>query len=151
MLIGLISDTHDLLRRRALDELESVDAIIHCGDFCAAEILAALAALAPLHAVRGNCDLGEWARALPLRDFWTLGGVTIYGVHAPGDLDLDPRAAGIRLVVHGHTHEPRDETIDGVRYVNPGSAGPRRFGLPISMARLEIADAVVDLRWVALE
>jgi len=134
--IGLVSDTHGLLRPELVDGLEGVEAILHLGDVGGAAILPALEEIAPVHAVRGNVDRGAWAAELPETRAVELFGVEAYLLHDPYALDLDPAAAGFRFVFHGHTHRPRDEERGGVRYVNPGSIGPRRFDLPISYALL---------------
>ena len=136
-MIGLISDTHGLLREEAVALLQGSDVIIHAGDVGKLEILDALRRLAPVVAVRGNIDHGAWADALPASAFVESGSLRIYVVHTIDDLDLDPVAAGFHVVVSGHSHQPGQFTRSGVLYVNPGSAGPRRFRLPISMARLD--------------
>ena len=140
MRIGLISDTHGLLRPEALTALAGVSRILHAGDVGNAEVLDALAQVAPVEAVRGNVDREPWAMALP-RDLWREAAEkTIYVTHEPGRFDLDPRAAGIHVVVFGHTHRPQVAWEDGVLYVNPGSAGPRRFSDPVTVALLELDD-----------
>ena len=136
--IGLVSDTHDLLRPQVLDYLRGSDHIVHAGDICGDAVLQALAALAPLTAVRGNNDRGGWADALPLQTTLEVAGVRLAIVHELPDLRGDPRAEGIAVVVSGHSHKPSLDTRDGVLYVNPGSAGPRRFRLPITAAMLTI-------------
>ena len=138
MIIGVISDTHGLLRPEALGALRGVDRIIHAGDVGAPEVLAALAAVAPVTAVRGNNDRGPWAAALASTEVVEAGGVAIYVIHDAAEIDLDPRAAGFRVVVAGHSHRPAVEERDGVLWFNPGSAGPRRFRLPIALGRLTI-------------
>ncbi len=138
--VGLVSDTHDLLRPEVVEELAGVDRILHMGDVCNTDILAALREIAPVDAVRGNCDHGAWARALPGSDTWEVGGIRVHARHDLSNLDLEPGAAGIQLVLFGHTHQPHHEERRGVLYVNPGSAGPRRFSLPISVGHLEIHD-----------
>lgn len=136
--IGLISDTHGLLREEALRALEGSHLIIHAGDVGAPEILDALRTLAPLVAVRGNVDKGAWASALPTAAVAEAGPVLIYVLHDVNDLDLDPAAAGFRIVVSGHSHRPARDVRSGVLYLNPGSAGPRRFKLPVTIARLDL-------------
>ncbi|CAN7179195.1 metallophosphoesterase family protein [Variovorax sp. LjRoot84] len=148
--IGLISDTHGLLRPEALAFLRGCEHIVHGGDIGDANILEALAAIAPLTAVRGNNDRGAWAEAVPDTALVELGGLRLYAIHDLAQLDIDPVAAGVRVVVSGHSHRPRTEERDGVLYVNPGSAGPRRFRLPISAAELKIDDGVVTPRIVEL-
>jgi len=138
--IGLISDTHNLLRTEARLALKGVDHIIHAGDICDAAVLRELEAIAPVTAVRGNNDRGEWAAALHERERIEIGGVAIYVVHDLHDLDVVPEAAGIKVVITGHSHRPLMKMENGVLYINPGSAGPRRFRLPISIGFLEIAD-----------
>jgi len=135
--VGLISDTHGLLRREALTALEGSGLIIHAGDVGRAEILEQLGAVAPVVAVRGNIDRGEWASRLPATAVVEAGQARIYVLHDIHKLDLDPAAAGFHLVVSGHSHKPGRTERAGVLYLNPGSAGPRRFRLPITVARLD--------------
>jgi uncharacterized protein len=141
--IGVISDTHGLLRPEALDALSGSDYIIHAGDVGAPEILAELRAIAPVTAVRGNVDGGVWARALPQTEVLEVGGVSIYILHILSELDLKPEIAGFAAVIYGHSHVPKQETKHGVLYFNPGSAGPRRFNLPVTVGRLTVEDATV--------
>jgi uncharacterized protein len=136
--IGLISDTHNLVRPEALQWLAGCEAIVHAGDVCAPQVLEALARIAPVTAVRGNNDTGSWAEALPGETTLAIAGVTIHVVHDIADLSVDPRAWGIDVVVTGHSHKPSVESRDGVLFVNPGSAGPRRFKLPISAGVLVV-------------
>jgi putative phosphoesterase len=151
MRIGLISDTHGLLRPEALAFLSGCDRIVHGGDIGRAAILEQLAAIAPLTAVRGNNDVGAWAEAIPETAWLEAGGVRLHVLHDLARLALDPRAAGAHVVVSGHSHRPRVEEREGVVYVNPGSAGPRRFSLPISIGELMIgADGAVAARTVEL-
>ena len=138
--LGVISDTHGLLRPEAVDALRGSDRILHAGDIGAPEILEALAKIAPVTAVRGNVDTASWARALPQTEVVEAGGVSIYILHDLGQLDLKPEAAGFRVVVYGHSHQPKMEEKNGVLYFNPGSAGPRRFDLPVSVGRLLVAE-----------
>jgi putative phosphoesterase len=138
--VGLVSDTHDLLRPEVLAYLRGSDHIVHAGDICGEAVLAALRALAPLTVVRGNNDRGAWAAALPQAATVRLGGVAVHVIHDLKELALP---AGVRVVVSGHSHQPRVQERDGVLYVNPGSAGPRRFKLPISAGELRIADSGV--------
>jgi uncharacterized protein len=137
--IGLISDTHGLLREEALRALRGSDLIIHAGDVGGPEILAALKALAPLVVVRGNTDNEAWASALPETAVAQVGSATIYVLHNLQQLDLDPAAAGFQAVISGHSHKPVRVEKSGVLYINPGSAGPRRFSLPTTVARLNVA------------
>jgi len=148
--VGLISDTHDLVRPEALAFLAGCDRIVHGGDICRPEVLDALAAIAPVTAVRGNNDRGAWAERLRESELVELDGVWLYAIHDLAQIDIDPVAAGVAVVVSGHSHRPRVETRAGVLYVNPGSAGPRRFSLPISVGELTIAGGDVSARTVAL-
>ena len=150
MRVGLISDTHGLLRPQALDFLRGSDHIIHAGDITGPEILAPLAALAPLTVVRGNNDRGAWASGLPHTATLQLGSIAIYVIHDIKELPLEPRAAGMRVVVSGHSHKPASCERDGVLFVNPGSAGRRRFTLPISVGELLIDGGQVTARLVTL-
>jgi uncharacterized protein len=151
LIIGVISDTHGLLRPEAVEALRGSDRILHAGDIGAPEILEALAKIAPVTAVRGNIDTASWARALPETEIVEAGGVSIYVLHDRGQLDLTPEAAGLRVVVYGHSHQPKTEEKDGVLYFNPGSAGPRRFSLPVSVGRLTIGAGKVRAQLVELE
>jgi uncharacterized protein len=139
MIIGVISDTHGLLRPEAVAALRGVDRIIHAGDIGAPEVLAALAAVAPVTAVRGNNDRGPWAEAIAHTQVVDAGGVLIYVIHDVAEIDIDPAAGGFGVVVAGHSHKPMNEQRGGVLWFNPGSAGPRRFKLPIALGRLTIA------------
>ncbi|HEY2351989.1 MAG TPA: metallophosphoesterase family protein [Candidatus Acidoferrum sp.] len=138
MILGLISDTHGLLREGALHELQGAGLIIHAGDVGNREILEALRKIAPVVAVRGNVDVEEWAEELPVTAMAEAGGAKIYVLHDVNALDVDPAASRFDVVVSGHSHRPGQKERDGVLYVNPGSAGPRRFQLPICMARLDL-------------
>jgi uncharacterized protein len=149
--VGLISDTHGLLRPEAVAFLRGSDCIVHAGDIGDASVLSALKALAPVTAVRGNNDKGPWAKAIPASDTLQVEKVLIYVIHDLAELDLDPTAAGFRVVVSGHSHRPLVKERDGVLYVNPGSSGPRRFKLPIAVAALEIAGSSVEAKLVALD
>jgi len=137
--VGLISDTHGLLRPQALAALSGCHQIIHAGDIGGVAILDALRAIAPVTAVRGNNDKGAWADRIPESAVLQVGAIRIYVIHDLAGIDLDPAAAGFRVVVAGHSHKPSREMREGVLYINPGSAGPRRFSLPVAVARLEIA------------
>ena len=138
--VGIISDTHGLLRPEAVAALKGSHYIVHAGDVGDEQILRTLAAIAPVTAVRGNVDYDAWAQRLPLTAVLDVDGVRIYAVHDIGTLDIDPPAAGVDVVVFGHSHQPGIEHRDGVMYLNPGSAGPRRFNLPVSIARLTVGD-----------
>lgn len=138
MTIGVISDTHGLLRPEALDALQGSDLILHAGDVGPREILDRLREIAPVVAVRGNVDTAIWATALPLADVVEAAGLQLYMRHDRAALDLDPKAAGFAAVIFGHSHRPVAEWRDGVLYLNPGSAGPRRFTLPVTVARLTV-------------
>src|SRR5712671_1353382 len=144
--VGVISDTHGLLRPEAAAFLQGCEFIVHAGDIGDASILRALAAIAPVTAVRGNNDKGKWAAAVPEHAELKVGKVALYVVHDLAELDLDPEAAGFRVVISGHSHRPLIEERNRVLYLNPGSAGPRRFKLPISVAELQIAGASVQRR-----
>jgi uncharacterized protein len=135
---GLISDTHGLLRAEAKRALAGVDLIIHAGDIGTSAVLEELRGIAPVHAVRGNNDCGDWARKIPSVEVLELAGASIYVLHDVNELDLDPAAAGFAAVVTGHSHRPAMKTHDGVLYINPGSAGPRRFSLPVAVGFLEV-------------
>ena len=148
--VGLISDTHGLLRPEALAFLRGSDFIVHAGDIGEAAVLEELRRLAPLTAVRGNNDNGPWAKSIAETEVLEVGGVLIYVLHDLAELDLDPVAAGFRVVVSGHSHHPSVEDRDGVLYVNPGSSGPRRFKLPIAVAELQVAGSSVKARIVEL-
>jgi putative phosphoesterase len=144
--VGLISDTHGLLRPEALRFLRGAAHIVHAGDIGKPEILDELRALAPVTAVRGNNDRSRWAARLPQTAVLRIGELTIYVLHNLAELDIDPLARNYRVVVSGHSHKPVVEERDGLLYVNPGSAGPRRFTLPIALGELRISGASVRAR-----
>lgn len=148
--IGLISDTHGLVRPQALEALRGSELILHAGDVGKPEILTALRELAPLIAVRGNVDTSEWARALPETAVAEAGKVLLYVLHDLHALSLNPAAAGFHVVVSGHSHQPGNFERDGVLYINPGSAGPRRFQLPVTVARLNLSRAPFEVELVEL-
>ncbi|MCQ4294397.1 metallophosphatase family protein [Pseudomonas stutzeri] len=150
MRIGLISDTHGLLRPEALAALQGCARIIHAGDIGKPAVLDGLRAIAPLEAIRGNIDTADWARELPERLDLRIGGLTLHVLHDLKLLDIDPLAAGIDVVIAGHSHKPKVERRDGVLYINPGSAGPRRFSLPISLALLELNDGDAQVELISL-
>jgi putative phosphoesterase len=149
-IIGVISDTHGLLRPEAVEALRGSDRILHAGDVGTPEILQGLAKIAPLIAIRGNVDTAPWARALPATEVIEAGGISIYMLHDLAQLDLKPEAAGFRVVVYGHSHQPKIEEKNGVLYFNPGSAGPRRFRLPVSVGRLMVEGGKVRAELVEL-
>ena len=134
--VGVISDTHGLLRPEALEVLEGVDLIVHAGDIGSPQIIDALRELAPVFAIRGNVDRGIWADEFSATEIVEVDDLLLYVLHDLGQLDLDPAAAGFRVVIYGHSHDPKVAEKQGVIYLNPGSAGPRRLRLPISMARM---------------
>ena len=149
--VGVISDTHGLVRPEALAALAGVEHIVHAGDIGAPAVLDALGRIAPVTAVRGNNDREAWAAGIPETEVVEIGDVSLYVLHDLHELDLDPRAAGFAAVIAGHSHQPRQEDRDGVLFFNPGSAGPRRFKLPVSVGRLTIARGRVAGALVTLE
>jgi uncharacterized protein len=149
--VGLISDTHGLLRPQAVAFLRGSDFIVHAGDIGNVDVLKMLDALAPVTAVRGNNDKAPWAEKIAETEVLQIGEVSIYVLHNLAELDLDPAAAGFQVVVSGHSHRPSIEERDGVLYVNPGSSGPRRFSLPIAVAELEVAGHSVKAKLVELQ
>lgn len=150
MQIGVISDTHGLLRPEALALLRGSDHIIHAGDIGSPEIIPALEKIATVTAIRGNIDAQAWARRFPESEIVELAGKLIYVIHDVNALDLNPQAAGFAAVISGHSHQPKQEVKHGVLYFNPGSAGPRRFKLPVSVGRLEIVDGKLTANIVLL-
>ena len=144
MIVGVISDTHGLLRPEAVKALQGSQHIIHAGDIGALEIIAALEAIAPVTAIRGNIDVQAWAERFPAIEVVELGGVHLYVIHDANALDLNPKAAGFAAVISGHSHKPKQEIKNGVLYFNPGSAGPRRFKLPVTVGRLRIENGVIN-------
>ena len=150
-LIGVISDTHGLLRPEAVKALAGVELIIHAGDIGNPQVLEALAQIAPVHAVRGNTDRADWAAELPLTRVVEVGGVHLYVLHELFCLDLDPAAAGFAAVIFGHSHHPHLERKNGVLFLNPGSAGPKRFTLPVSLARLKVHNNALHSELVELK
>jgi len=147
----VISDTHGLLRPEALAALKGSDYIIHAGDIGDPQILDKLARIAPLTAVRGNVDHGEWAQKIPATNILEIGEISIYVLHNLQELDLKPEVAKFAAVIYGHSHVPKSEMKNGVLYFNPGSAGPRRFKLPVSVGRLTIENGKVDTQIFVLE
>jgi hypothetical protein len=150
MLIGVISDTHGLLRPEALVALQGSDRIIHAGDIGDSEILDRLSQIAPVTAVRGNVDRGSWARNIPETNILEVDGASIYILHILERLDLKPQAAGISAVIYGHSHVPKEEMKDGVLYLNPGSAGPRRFDLPVSIGKMSLEKGKIKAQIVQI-
>lgn len=149
-LIGVISDTHGLVRSEAIDALRGVEMILHAGDVGNAQVLEALNSIAPVVAVRGNNDKGEWADGLPSWEVVGIGAVSIYMLHDLKEIDISPSGAGFRVVVSGHSHNPSVDERRGVLYVNPGSAGPRRFSLPVSVAHLRVNGEAVHAQVIEL-
>lgn len=149
--LGIISDTHGLLRDEALQALAGSELIIHAGDVGKPEILQRLRTIAPVVAVRGNIDTAEWAAALPATAIVKAGRARIYVLHDLHELDLNPAGAGFHVVISGHSHKPSRADRDGVIYLNPGSAGPRRFRLPITLALMDVAQAPWKIELVKLE
>jgi uncharacterized protein len=139
MTVGVISDTHGLLRAEVLELLRGSEHIIHAGDIGAPEIIPALEKIAPVTAIRGNIDVQPWAQRFPETEVVELAGLHIYVIHDANALDLNAKAAGFAAVISGHSHKPSQEIKDGVLYFNPGSAGPKRFKLPVSVGQMEIA------------
>lgn len=149
-MIGIISDTHGLVRPEALRALEGVEMILHAGDIGKQEVLDTLNEVAPVVAVRGNNDKGEWAMVLPDWEVVEVGDVSIYMLHDLKEIDISPAGAGFRVVVSGHSHKPSVAEERGVLYVNPGSAGPRRFTLPVSVAHLTVHRERVQAKIIEL-
>jgi putative phosphoesterase len=149
--VGVISDTHGLLRPQAVSALRGSDIIIHAGDVGNPDILKALAGIAPTFAVRGNVDTADWAASLPLTKRVAVGERRFYMLHEISQLDLDPAQAGFAAVVYGHSHRPLIETRQGVLFLNPGSAGPRRFTLPITVARVTVSSRSMSPEIVQLQ
>ena len=146
MILGVISDTHGLLRPEALAALAPARHILHAGDTGNIEILDALRQLAPVTAIRGNIDTSGPCARFPATELVELAGRHFYLVHSIADLDISPKAAGVSAVISGHSHKPSQETRDGVLYLNPGSAGPRRFDLPVTVALITVTDTAVEAR-----
>jgi putative phosphoesterase len=150
VVIGLISDTHGLMRPEALVALKGVDVIIHAGDIGKPEVIAQLKAIAPVVSIRGNNDTGAWAKSLPENKSLKIGSTRLFVIHDVKELEFDPAARGYQVVVSGHSHKPSVTERDGVVFVNPGSAGPRRFRLPVVVAKLAIIGRKVTARIVEL-
>jgi uncharacterized protein len=149
--IGVISDTHGLLRPEAASALAGVELIVHAGDIGNPQILATLTQIAPVYAVRGNTDRGDWAKDLPYSRVVEVGGLLLYVLHEIFTLDLDPAAAGFAAVIYGHSHRPHMERKKGVLYLNPGSAGPRRFTLPVTLGRLKVQNNTLSSELLELK
>jgi putative phosphoesterase len=149
-ILGLISDTHGLLRPEALTALKGCELIVHAGDIGKPEIIEALRTLARVVAVRGNIDKGAWADRFPISAAANVGSTRIYVLHDIQQLDLNPSAAGFHIVVSGHSHKPGQTERSGVLYLNPGSAGPRRFRLPITVARLDLGQTPWSVQFIDL-
>ncbi len=150
-IVGLISDTHGLMRPEALAALQGVDLIVHAGDIGKPEVIVALKSIAPVAAIRGNNDIGPWAQKIPDRRTITVGAVRLYVIHDSNELKLSPAEPGVQVVICGHSHKPSILQCDGVFLVNPGSAGPRRFKLPVAVARLGIKHATVTPEIIELK
>ena len=149
-LIGVISDTHGLVRPQAIEAMAGADLILHAGDIGNQQVLDTLNTIAPVVAVRGNNDKGDWAQALPDWEVVEIGNVSIYMLHDVKEIEISPSGGGFQVVVSGHSHQPSVEERRGVLFVNPGSAGPRRFTLPVSLAHLHVAGEKVEARIVEL-
>ena len=149
--VGVISDTHGLLRPEAVAELKSSELIVHAGDIGTPEVLDELGKIAPVIAVRGNSDKGAWAATLPDTEVVQVGEFSFYVLHDVNELDLDPTAAEFTAVITGHSHRPGVEERNGVLFLNPGSSGPRRFKLPVTLARLHIRDGTLNVEVVELD
>jgi putative phosphoesterase len=149
-MVGVISDTHGLVRPGAVEALAGADLIVHAGDIGSAEVLDRLQAIAPVVAVRGNNDRGAWAASLPETEVVEVGPLSLYVLHDLGTLDLDPAAARFHAVISGHSHRPLIDWRDGVLFLNPGSAGPRRFRLPVALARLAVREGRLQPRLLEL-
>ena len=150
-LVGVISDTHGLLRPEAIAALRGSHLIIHAGDVGRPEVLDELRALVPTNAVRGNVDTGAWAAKLPVTAAVEVGRLRLWLLHDISELDLDPAAAGFAAVIFGHSHKPSIETCDGVLFLNPGAAGPRRFNLPVTIARLRVTGRSIEPQIIELD
>lgn len=151
MIIGVISDTHGRLRPEAVDLLRGSDHILHAGDIGAPDIIPELREIAPVTAIRGNIDTQAWTKEFPEIEVVELACLHFYMIHDLKALDLNPKAAGLAAVISGHSHQPKEEWKDGVLYFNPGSAGPRRFRLPISLGRIEISNGSLNTKILHLE
>ena len=144
IVIGLISDTHGLLRAQAIQALQGVDLIIHAGDIGSLDVIDGLSAIAPVRAIRGNIDKATWTHQFPADDVVEIAGKYLYVLHNRHEIDLDPAAAGFDVVISGHSHKPSIERVGDVLFINPGSAGPRRFTLPLAIAKLYITQQTIE-------
>jgi putative phosphoesterase len=151
MIIGVISDTHGRITNRALKALQGSDLIIHAGDIGNLGVLDALNKIAPVYGVRGNTDRGAWAQTLPMTQMVEAGDKLIYVIHNIAMLDIDPKVAGVDVIIYGHSHIPKKDYKGGIIYFNPGSAGPKRFTLPISLGRIRLEEKGLEFQWVDLE
>jgi putative phosphoesterase len=150
-IVGVISDTHGLLRPEALEALDGSDLILHAGDIGSEAVLETLASVAPVVAVRGNVDRDKWADTLPERMAVEIGDATVYMLHDRQMLDLKPDAAGFQAVISGHSHQAAHEVRNGVLYFNPGSAGPKRFNLPITLGRFVVTGSSIEHEIITLD
>jgi len=150
-ILGLISDTHGLLREEVVRALAGSDLILHAGDVGGREILKRLETIAPVVAVRGNVDTDPWGRSLPMTETVSAGPAMIYMIHILQDLDINPAEGGFQIVVSGHSHKPEQIEKEGLLYINPGSAGPRRFYLPVTVARLDLSAKKWNAEFIHLE
>jgi len=148
--IGVISDTHGLIRPEVKDLFKDVDLIVHAGDIGSLEVLEELKRISPVVAVRGNCDRGSWAYDIPMSDMVEAGKYSLYVLHDIGQLDIEPKAAGVDIVIYGHSHRPEAFRKDGVLYLNPGSAGPKRFALPVGLAKLYLDEKTIDYELIKM-
>ena len=148
--IGVIADTHGLLRPEALEALADVNIIIHAGDVGKPDILTELQTIAPVYAIRGNIDKGAWAASLPATEVVSYGDHLLYVLHDRNELDLTPEAAGFHAVISGHSHQPSIQQRNNVLYLNPGSAGPRRFKLPVTVGRILAVDGMLQAEIIEL-
>ncbi|MGI6373502.1 MAG: metallophosphoesterase family protein [Caldicoprobacterales bacterium] len=151
MIIGVISDTHGRITNRVLKALQGSDLIIHAGDIGNLGVLDALNKIAPVYGVRGNTDRGAWAQTLPMTQMVEAGDKLIYVIHNIAMLDIDPKVAGVDVIIYGHSHIPKKDYKGGIIYFNPGSAGPKRFTLPISLGRIRLEEKGLEFQWVDLE
>lgn len=149
--IGIISDTHRLLRPEVIQQLNGVDMILHAGDIVDNNAIISLQKIAPVYAVRGNCDTDSSTSKYPKTEYIELGNVRIYLLHNLNELDIVPKTIGVNVIISGHTHQPKVEERNDILYINPGSCGPRRFSLPISMAIMEISDNKCEVKLLDLE